>query len=663
MNKYKYLTLLMAVMVPVFCNAQQMGEIGFDKEAYRLPDSTSIDYWEDQTNYKRVIHVSQRHPLAKDSNDGSPDKPLLTIQQAADIAMPGDSVLIGEGIYRETVRPQRGGRSSNEMICYRGVDRAKVIITGTEVYEGVYQASEGWVPYRFWSGEKRKIDAMVIFDESQEQTETDLPAKKAFPVRHTDSDDLFKQAGAQAYMFRLPREKFIGTNPFSMVNGPLIPWVGNGASFIFNWAKTDTQKNLALMHRGMLFCDGKMLKQVPQYVDMAGNPGSFFVEDDGLTVHVRLADDSHPGQHQIEYTAREQCFSPEHRYNGYIKIENITFQKAGNGFPPPQRGIVSTNCGHHFIVNNCVIEDANGIGLDIGFELPSRYSMAERGYHIVANSEFNRCGIAAICGTTGSSDIDYYDFQQDAILIYNNKLRDNCWQDFSQLHESATIKLHHIRNSMLVGNYIENNMYGHGGIWLDAANENVSINENVIHKSLEGGIYIEASTHLNEIANNVIIDVKQLGVRGSESDHIRCYRNLILGSGQAGIRLGYGGTRYFLGQTFTGKGVEIIENIISQSPVAVSIPISEANVDGNVYGTFESDNYLGIGKEKKVYTLGDWQKAFGLDLRGIHASIRYRYSPATHTLELHIGDKTFDVALEGSVKSEIGRIIESIDRD
>ncbi len=41
---------------------------------------------------------------------------------------------------------------------------------------------------------------------------------------------------------------------------------------------------------------------------------------------------------------------------------------AGNGFPVPQRGLVSTNRGHHFIFEDNTFEWANSVGLDIGNE-------------------------------------------------------------------------------------------------------------------------------------------------------------------------------------------------------------------------------------------------------------------------------------------------------
>lgn len=581
-----------------------------------LPNGEKFELWEDQTNYKRILHVAQNHLNASDNNDGSVDKPFFTIQKAAEIAGPRDVVLIHEGTYRETVRPFNSGRSEKEMIFFKGAEGEKVIVTGAEIFKGPYTKSKGWPVYRSHGGRGRTPDG--------ELGVSDISPEDWKPYRYTDRDNVFIQKNANVYMFKFSRGTFVDTNPFAMVNGPLIPWVGEGPSFIFNWAREVAQKKIALMKRGMLFCDGERLNQVGGYLELASNAGSFFIEDDGLTVHIRMPDDGPPDSHLIEFTAREQCFCPENRYCSYIRIENITFNKAGNGFPPPQRGALSTNCGNHFIINRCIVEDANAAGIDIGFQLPLHYSMADRGYQVVTNCEIRRCGISGICGTTGQSDIDYYDKQQPSILVAFNRLDDNCWQDFNQLAESSSIKLHHIKNTLLVGNFISGTRHGHAGIWIDAANENFAIRENVIINSHRSGIYVEATTHVHEVSNNIIVNTGSHGIRGSETDHIHCFRNVILGCKQGGIFLRYGGNRIFLGQTFTGEGVKIYENIIGDCEYALFHPTDKGFSDHNIYGNFSTEKFLRIGKPALNMNMTGWQEGMGWDINGVKAdSIDY----------------------------------------
>jgi alpha-L-arabinofuranosidase len=73
--------------------------------------------------------------VAKDGNDAHPGTsaaPFRTIQHAADLARPGDSILVHAGIYRERVSPPRGGTSDARRIVYEAAPGEKVVITGAE---------------------------------------------------------------------------------------------------------------------------------------------------------------------------------------------------------------------------------------------------------------------------------------------------------------------------------------------------------------------------------------------------------------------------------------------------------------------------------------------------------------------------------------------------
>ena len=57
----------------------------------------------------REIHVST---TGSRSGSGTVDDPLQTINQGAALAQPGDVVIVHGGIYREWVKPPRGGTSA-----------------------------------------------------------------------------------------------------------------------------------------------------------------------------------------------------------------------------------------------------------------------------------------------------------------------------------------------------------------------------------------------------------------------------------------------------------------------------------------------------------------------------------------------------------------------
>ncbi|RKX34549.1 MAG: right-handed parallel beta-helix repeat-containing protein, partial [Verrucomicrobia bacterium] len=90
----------------------------------------------------RNYHVSV---AGDDANSGSRMEPLKTIQAAAQLAQPGDEVVVHAGTYRERVNPPRGGISDSERIVYRAAEGEEAIIKGSEIVKGwVYQENGYW---------------------------------------------------------------------------------------------------------------------------------------------------------------------------------------------------------------------------------------------------------------------------------------------------------------------------------------------------------------------------------------------------------------------------------------------------------------------------------------------------------------------------------------
>ncbi|MCA9149008.1 MAG: hypothetical protein KDA92_06915, partial [Planctomycetales bacterium] len=81
----------------------------------------------------RTLVVNRMAAAANDQNAGTPEEPLKTIQRAAELALPGDTVLVHAGVYRERVAPARGGRAGRPII-YRAAAGERVIIKGSEVW-------------------------------------------------------------------------------------------------------------------------------------------------------------------------------------------------------------------------------------------------------------------------------------------------------------------------------------------------------------------------------------------------------------------------------------------------------------------------------------------------------------------------------------------------
>src|SRR5215469_8853802 len=102
-----------------------------------------------------TLHVATE---GTDSADGSAGRPFRTINRAAELARPGDSVLVHAGEYREWVRPRRGGLSGTRRITYQAAPGEHVIIKGSERVTGweqepgtVWRASVPSALYGDWN--------------------------------------------------------------------------------------------------------------------------------------------------------------------------------------------------------------------------------------------------------------------------------------------------------------------------------------------------------------------------------------------------------------------------------------------------------------------------------------------------------------------------------
>lgn len=90
----------------------------------------------------RSIHVAK---VGHREGLGTEDDPLDSIQAAACRAMPGDEVVVHEGIYRERVDPPRGGTSEDARITFRAAEGEQVEIRGSEPLQGwVHLDGEVW---------------------------------------------------------------------------------------------------------------------------------------------------------------------------------------------------------------------------------------------------------------------------------------------------------------------------------------------------------------------------------------------------------------------------------------------------------------------------------------------------------------------------------------
>ncbi len=417
-----------------------------------LPNGNEFEFWEREPAFDRTLYVNGGDAAASDDNDGSERAPLKTISRAAALAGPGTQVLIHGGVYRECVRPARGGTDAAHMISYEAFGDGPVVIRASEPVSD-FHPSTGW--RTGWPGEARP-------------------------------------AGMKVWAHELDPDMFRGYNPFCAVN------ILHDRLFI-EYDKTDMTPYLN--RRGCVFCDGRPLKQVALYRQLAEAEDTYWVEANGQTVHFRLAGDDSPEGHLIELTVREQCFAPKAPFLSYIRVKGLICEHAATGAPVPQRGAISCHRGHHWIIEDCEVNWSNAVAIDVGNEC-WHHEVVEG--QIIGHTVVRGCTIrdAGVCGIAG--------LFAEHMLIEDNVIEGTGWQRMELSWEAGAIKLHNSVDGLIRRNLFKNTFRA-DHIWLDCGNENTRITANVFLNGIEQreAIFIECTKDgVNLIDNNVIWNVE-----------------------------------------------------------------------------------------------------------------------------------------------------------
>ena len=555
-----------------------------------LPDGSSFRFWEKETVWQRELFVSADDPAASDENDGSEAAPFRTIGRAAAEATPGTRVRIHAGLYRECVRPARGGEDAEHMISFEAYGDGDVIVRASEKVTD-FIPSEGWM------------------------------------LRMPEDGNV------RIWEYDLDPDLFRGYNPFCAVN------ILHDRLFI-EYDKTDMTPYLN--RRGCVFCDGKPLTQVPLYYMMGRQDNTYWVEANGQKVHFRLAGDADPKDHLIEVTVREQCFAPDKPFLNYIRVKGLTFEHAATGAPVPQRGAVSAYRGHHWIIEDCDINWSNGVAVDVGNEC---WHHTHREGEVIGYSVIRNCRIrdAGVCGIAG--------LFAEGMLVEDNVIEGTGWQKMELSWEAGAIKLHNSVNALIRRNVFRNTLRA-DHLWLDCGNENNRITGNLFLDGIEQreAIFIECTREgINLIDNNIIWNVpgrfdpekvpkepgssgwyklrendavNGYGIYGEGTDRLYIAHNLIGRCRHSGYYAKPVGFRmHGMERGGTSRDARIINNIFYEcGEAAIDFPTRDNQAEGNLYVKMQGGYLRVMYPEPEVcLNLPAWQEFCGFDKNGENA--------------------------------------------
>jgi hypothetical protein len=440
----------------------------------------------------RTVHVDQSHPSAADTHPGTLEQPLLTIQRAADLVQPGDRIRIHGGIYRETVRPPRGGEPGRPIV-YEGDPEGKTIIRGSVVWNAQWTASDTHAGYT----------APIDFLQEDEGNPYELALNVAPP-----------------YYCELQ------VRPVPDENTPLVATTGQ------------------------LFVNSQPYGQVAALTNLV--PRTWMVDRDGKHIHIRMPAGESPDDAQIEVTTKKHLFMPQHRGFGYIHLRHLVFEHSTPPGPFPQRGMVSTRTGHHWIIEHCVFAHSMTIGLDCGNEGYGKtfigvYDSDEyekenlddggynKGSHIV---RYNRIAHNAVCGIavyqTTNSIFYGNTFEDNAymmeILPSGRKRIDDYRTERTSWNEYAAFKSHGFRDSVIVGNLFTKN---YRSLFLDTGFNGAIVSANVFAFNHANSLILErpwTDEVQTVVINNVFIANSENDMRTMDLSRATLANNLFLKS-------------------------------------------------------------------------------------------------------------------------------------
>lgn len=403
-----------------------------------------------------VYHVSKS---GIDNNPGTSELPFLTIQAAAKVAFPGDTIMVYQGVYREKVVPPRGGISHNKRIVYMAAPGEKVEIKGSEIIKG-WEKVTGSV----W----KVILPNTFFGDYN-------------PYKDFIKGDWFHDLG------RVHHTGEVYLNGKSLWEVALI-------SDVFN------------------------PKMKPAGFESEGSLLTWFCETDKDNTYLFANfQGTDPNTEIVEINVRNSCFYPSSTGVNYITVDGFRMSQAATQWAPPtaeQIGLIGTNWSKGWIIENNIISDSKCSGVTLGkhgdeFDNTSEdsaegyvetiYRAIERGWskenigsHIVRNNIIFNCEQTGICGSMGAV----------FSLIENNYIY-NIWtkRQFAG-HEMGGIKIHApidmvIRNNVLVN-------CGRG-LWLDWMTQGTRVTGNLMYKNTTDDMFIEVNHGPYLVDNNFML--------------------------------------------------------------------------------------------------------------------------------------------------------------
>ena len=504
-------------------------------------------------------------------SDENAGKPFKTIQAAANVAQPGDTILVQPGIYRERVVPVRSGSSASLTITFKSAVQNKAIIRG----------SVPWVPE---------------------------------PICDSVIKDIY--SGPLDLQVFQDTSAIDGANPF-LVPCCVTPYGREGRPESVSGIKgADPQMVYSL---GQVFVDDRQLLQCPYKTEMEKTADSWWydISENRLYTHIQGTFEN------IEITNQRRVFAPHVRGLKYIVVDGFIIERCGNQYPNKfwtiaqnqQAGMIGTRSGKFWTIKNNIIQHAAGVGIDWGNEGGAaqdlEYPVVKGGTNGQAMGSYGHVikdNIISYNGAAGTASFMGKNFVFSGNVVDHN----NFWRYYGkQRWESAGLKVHCPSGSTISKNKIYKN-FCHG-VWSDQGAGIGSIfSQNLITENEGNGINFEIGTGTSGKVLNNIFDANEHNISFVTSGGCLVAHNLFLSSLKGDIET----VSFNRPDKWDSLNIEIYYNLFMNSAkyLSLSAPsaISSRYLNYNQYGSDHRFVFCPDSKTSVPKAFVDWKTSWGV---------------------------------------------------
>jgi len=398
-----------------------------------------------------VVVAKEYHVSVKgsDKNNGSASMPYKTISAAAQVAQPGDVIIVHAGTYRERVTPPRGGESDSKRIIYRAAEGEKVEIKGSEIVTNWVK-----VQYNAWK----------------------LTLPNSFFGRFNPYSDLihgdwFDPKGRQHHTGA------VYLNSEWMTEAAKLNDVLQPAGDIPLWYGQVDQTNTTIWAQFKGTNPNEQLVEinVRQTVFYPEKPGMNYITVSGFTMSDAATPWAPPTAEQIGLIGTNWS-------KGWIIENNVISHSVCSG-------IALGKYGDEW--DNKSANSAEGYVKTIERALKNGWNKETIGHHIVRNNTISNCEQAGIVGSLGAA----------FSTVTGNTIHDIHVRQLFGGAEMAGIKFHGAIDVEISRNHIYRTCLG---LWLDWMAQGTHVSENLFHDNVSD-LFVEVDHGPFMVDNNIFL--------------------------------------------------------------------------------------------------------------------------------------------------------------